>query len=1598
MADTIQLPPDKYKIRQDQALVRLGLDPAMITEEERRTIPELQFFRDIYVMLPEAEAVPTTTEFVDATRASQRAVVEEANELVEQRGIQGRPITYEEAVKTVTPPPAPLQTADPYSTERSAPTGVIPVETRQILRVAPSMLASVQKQVSTAGADPTGVTNRDGTTRAQTARLTPQTLDDVKMSASDRAKAKAAQAAIEADPQLQLLDDEGLAQALGSISYEAFMAGVPGAAITYAQSPEAASKTMGEGGALDIQVKQGNAIPLLSPGAAAFRKTYRIEATEEQKRFYQSQGMDEATAYIQAQRDVEGELGKPEFWEDPAKAMEAAKAPPTFEGFAGVGVDVYPTGATVESDSAYVFRMMAAPANAIVGGVAGALGYFVPEYQQQRETSAFGAAGAADQTSGLTQSVKAGAAGNVAANRGVAEESYDLTATYTDNRYLRGAAFGLGLLGDFAMPAIPGSKTIGKGVKAIGAVTDVAGVLPPALKIGDALDVTQAASKVDALYEVRAMLRSSMPVDLDVVKRSAATVLGDAGADVVKTLDKAEDVQAARKIIDDAIGTTTTTQRVMDAERALSAFESTSPLARVPSVSRAVIRWTDDALAASPQLQARLKGMDLSTPVERARAVLKADKRLVLAHARAEAISDSISDVILKRSPGEATRLTTRTWALTPADAKAILQDARQSWVSDALTRPLTPASRESLSAWVKGRIDRMPEAESAPVRRALSELMDAPDLSNTARRVIQSEVIDAVARRQPGGRVRSIDSWAVERASESVQTELLKPVPVRRGYVARFLAEQARKVTGDWGRARGGATPQARQVYDQVAQAVGQLDRTVSAEVRRLSTDASARAQYGVPPGVQLDEREAMITMMFSHPPTLRPGQTRQVTTMEDVADTIEDLAVWREKAFFDLKSYTQTVCSRPTTAQFPVQARLSEGAKERFIQVASGLPPHRGDEALDSYLSELRTIWSGVPGIVTVKAGDTERLISGAVFNLEAGKVHQRALADLAPALPADLADVAPTLVAQVVFRRLGEAVGSSVSASWAALRDERTFDALESLRASDPARYDRALLVADDLATAWISELRLVEANADELISRLEQIIKAPSGRNVLDKTARDMIVDSVKTNRTMDAAAEVVRNDQTIATWLAACMDTLTSTQYALMLTFRTRFHGPNWITAPAIMVQTIGGRETVEALKAYDRGAMLAAYVSRPLNLQGGLSDSVKRMQTAVTDPAGRTYSWDELATIAREGGITRSVTGTAASEAQIKNGALIVKDARAIPRKLASNAIDLGQSIAEWSDTSFRASVLIKSLEAGEDVSVAIRKARESLYDYGKITDWEKENIQRWFAFYSFTRASTVSTVEALLSNPTRLKNVVVATKGLNLYGDSEEQRSWFYDKEYMRSRPILAIYEGVDKARYAEYAPPLPPADGILFILKVLKAASTGQGSEFTVERATPTLTVILGLDDQSRKMVLEQGYIDPRHVAWLQATGAWSTFEALVPGIQSSPARTGESSWNGRTYSLRDDGGSVNEVGAQTYWRMIQAMTLLGATGIINDYAPLTAELQPEGFISGIDMKTSIPELSGAVTQTRLSTPQEISASKRRSLQRNTQTKAPR
>lgn len=521
------------------------------------------------------------------------------------------------------------------------------------------------------------------------------------------------------------------------------------------------------------------------------------------------------------------------------------------------------------------------------------------------------------------------------------------------------------------------------------------------------------------------------------------------------------------------------------------------------------------------------------------------------------------------------------------------------------------------------------------------------------------------------------------------------------------------------------------------------------------------------------------------------------------------------------------------------------------------------------------------------------------------------------------------------------------------------------------------------------------------------------------------------------------------------------------QYAMMLSIRPRFHGMNFLTAPSIMLATLGGTETLEALyNSFVKGAQLSWYShgddfsrlgKKARNLIGAESDVSNALslgRIAITTPSGVSYTWRDLADIARQEGITRTQLSTEVGRDVIESNAEklmldFVKDApvsywermKAVLQnnplsKAGGKGIDLlarvrdyANDFAEMSDGAFRMSVFMNSLEKGEDVSQAVQKARAALYDYGKLTEWEKKHISSWFAFYSFTRASVASAITGLLDNPDRYAALTKMSKGMNIYGDSEEKpRSLFYEPEYLRSKPLMAIYNGINKERYGEYAPGLPPLDAVILLANVLapllerpsqgyqdngvsglasgliKGAAEGAVSvaRGLPERANPALRVAAGWDGDTEKMILEQGYIDPRHIAWLKATGQWDRFVANIGLPQQKPAEAGETSWNGYVYTWKNPNtGVVDEVAARNYLNLLRTTSfLIGSDTVLKDAAPLVArwdeeidapwnytpeeleELKTRGINPdkrGIDLTTNIWEQLGLVTQSRLPTTTE-------------------
>ena len=516
-------------------------------------------------------------------------------------------------------------------------------------------------------------------------------------------------------------------------------------------------------------------------------------------------------------------------------------------------------------------------------------------------------------------------------------------------------------------------------------------------------------------------------------------------------------------------------------------------------------------------------------------------------------------------------------------------------------------------------------------------------------------------------------------------------------------------------------------------------------------------------------------------------------------------------------------------------------------------------------------------------------------------------------------------------------------------------------------------------------------------------------------------KNLVNSSFDATKIKDSLSKIASDGRALKlfTW---AKDGLLEVQYSLMLSFRTRFHGANFLTAPFIMMSTLGGEETAKAMSSWLDGARLSAFsndLAKGGDTISGLGKGSRIDSIAFTDVAGRAWSWRDLAEVAREGSILKTQKGSPSATRMLeKNAQFLVDTLPAKPwsrplqwlRNSPGKAVEFAQSFAEFSDGSFRLAALISSLKRGEDVSQALQKSREALLDYGKITDTERKYIASWFMFYSFTRASAVSTFWNLIENPTRVANQLKLAKGMPLWGDDKD-RSLFYEQDYMQLRPLLSnsagfvkLVDGTRKAkgdRVLTYATPLPAIDSFILFAKILSvpfnmSLQEFEASEVTTERSNPAVKMLIapGHREDLKRSIVENGYIDPRYITLIKASGQWPWFKDIFDlqsvaeedpkafqrsGLQSKTAFREKNPETGLVTNTVQWRLTPNSPQADAFYKLILTAEFIGATSILKDYAPLTAGAAGISQM-GPDLTTSPSELFGATTDVRRDAPSSI------------------
>ena len=216
---------------------------------------------------------------------------------------------------------------------------------------------------------------------------------------------------------------------------------------------------------------------------------------------------------------------------------------------------------------------------------------------------------------------------------------------------------------------------------------------------------------------------------------------------------------------------------------------------------------------------------------------------------------------------------------------------------------------------------------------------------------------------------------------------------------------------------------------------------------------------------------------------------------------------------------------------------------------------------------------------------------------------------------------------------------------------------------------------------------------------------------------------------------------------------------------------------------------------------------------------------------------GRVFSADMLAAEFEKGGLNQSLIKSETVDSLAKE-----------TRKMHSGVIkrmmrapiywqDFLVEFATASDNAFRIGVAIRELDNGANMAAATKSARDALFDYSKLTDFERTVVKKVILFYSFQRRAADTFMDTLLRNPHRIFGTARITENLHEYyleGDSQIVLPDYYQfrvpalfREFAMNSKAQGVYT---------FAPPLPYADVIM-----LWGDLAGMAQESVLELAAP-------------------------------------------------------------------------------------------------------------------------------------------------------------
>ena len=342
--------------------------------------------------------------------------------------------------------------------------------------------------------------------------------------------------------------------------------------------------------------------------------------------------------------------------------------------------------------------------------------------------------------------------------------------------------------------------------------------------------------------------------------------------------------------------------------------------------------------------------------------------------------------------------------------------------------------------------------------------------------------------------------------------------------------------------------------------------------------------------------------------------------------------------------------------------------------------------------------------------------------------------------------------------------------------------------------------------------------------------------------------------------------------------------------------------------------------------------------------------------------------------------------------------------AKAMKRNFVNtNDMNVWSTLANAVDQQYRTSVLLNALKGGEQLPQAMKLARESLFDYGNLSQFEKNVISKVFWFWTFRRNNWRSVVASLVQDPRRLKVAFsqrqgwshIRDVGKQVFGSEEEDMDYRYAmKDYSDSRAFISLTEDPEnKKRYATYGPAIPQVQAVGDLIDYLSiplgyaAGSAGldvsgeqtsglksmaEVADLVAQQSNPW---IQGLVAASIGMDLRTGrtlgdYLDPKLVWYIRQNPEMEKIFNTYVETEAVPEDEETSSrgyFNGRQWRIKK-----GDRQSQKNWAMFKALMVgAGMSRTAQDYAPLAQAISPQaGYVPEAAMMTDAWRVLGVTS----------------------------